>query len=119
MASKKTDIQIIKELILDVKKDISILKKNRTADRKHLDKKLEENKLERIIALENLRANVKDDTKETFLKYKSELITKIDPILKEVTTQREHRTTITEQVSRNSDRIEKNSKRIEKISHFT
>lgn len=105
----------MKVLLLEFRKDND---KNRKVDRKYLDKKLKEqthevNKLlgkqdlERARILSKNKQETIDAVEKSNFGHRSDFYTKIDPILKEVTTQREHRIIITEQVSGNSDRLDK------------
>src|SRR3989344_6076983 len=53
------------------------------------------------------RDQIREDTEELMKKYTSELLTAIDPILKEVSASREERTVAAHQTLRNTKRIEK------------
>lgn len=112
MATKKTEYQKLKSLIVKLDKKVD---ENLAKQSLDISEMLDEQDLG-IDKMLNRRENKIIEKVELLLtKFRSDFYDKIDPILKEVIASREERLTTSEQISRNERGIERNSKRISKL----
>ena len=95
MPLNKKDIKVIKDLFIVFRADVR-----------------EDTRAQMQTSLTEFRGDIREDTNELMKKYKSELLTKIDPILKEVKDSREERTAQNHQISKNTDEIVKLKKAV-------